>query len=333
MAVIAADGLSKCFPVRAGLVARLFGRARDGAISAVDDVGFSVEAGETLGIVGESGCGKSTTCLMVARLLAPSAGTIRLLGVDAARIPLRDYRRQVQIIFQDPYESLNPRMRIFDIVAEGPRALRIWPEAEIKLRTAAMIDRVGLDPSRYGESYPHELSGGERQRVGIASALILEPKLVIADEPVSMLDVSIRADILDLLRGLQRASGFACIYVSHDLSIVANFADRLLVMYLGKTMETGRAIDVLGQPQNPYTRALVAAIPVPIPGHRRPKSVVHGDVAQPIDPPPGCRFAPRCPKAIAVCRQSAPALLPYAAGHLTACHLVVSDHASRGPSR
>ena len=322
MAIIAVDGLSKHFPVRAGLAARLFRGAKDGVLSAVDDVGFSVEAGETLGIVGESGCGKSTTCLMVARLLSPSAGTIRLLGADAPSIPLRDYRRNVQIIFQDPYESLNPRMRVLDIVAEGPRALRLWPAADIAARARAMLDRVGLDPARHGDSYPHELSGGERQRVGIASALILEPKLVIADEPVSMLDVSIRADILDLLRGLQRESGFACIYVSHDLSIVANFADRLLVMYLGKTMETGQAAELLSQPLNPYTRALVAAIPVPIPGHKRPPSAVHGDVAQPVNPPPGCRFAPRCPEAIAACRETTPALAVKAPGHFAACHRV-----------
>jgi oligopeptide/dipeptide ABC transporter ATP-binding protein len=324
MAIIAVDGLSKHFPVRAGLTDRLLRRAHDGVLSAVDNVGFSVAGGETLGIVGESGCGKSTTCLMVARLLTPSAGSVRLLGRDAQAITVREYRRKVQIIFQDPYESLNPRMRVGDIVAEGPRALRLWREPETIARANAMLDRVGLDPARHADAYPHELSGGERQRVGIASALILEPKLVIADEPVSMLDVSIRAEILDLLRSLQREHGFACIYVSHDLSIVANFADRLLVMYLGKTMEMGQTSEVLSRPLNPYTRALVAAIPVPSPGRVRPASLVQGDVAQPINPPPGCRFAARCPQSAPICHQISPDLVPYEPGHLAACHALAA---------
>ena len=298
MVLLELKNVSRHFEVRAGFLNKTLRGKKDSLIKAVESVSFTLAENEVLGIAGESGCGKSTICMMIAGLLKPTAGEILY---DSQRIhemsveDLRKYRSRVQMIFQDPYESLNPRFRVFETVAEGPRALKLWPESEIADRVEDMLRSVGLPPDKYMERYPHELSGGERQRVGIASALVMEPRMVVADEPLSMLDVSIRAGILDLLRELAVKRNFSCIYVSHDLSILGHIADRLMIMYLGQAMEIGPAKEVIGNPMHPYTRALINAVPVPDPRVRRPIPEIRGDISRPIDPPPGCRFASRCP--------------------------------------
>jgi len=324
MALLELDHLTRHFEIRPGLIERTIHKRQSRFIKAVESLNISVADNEILGIAGESGCGKSTTCMMVAGLLEPSSGEIRYRDKPVSRLSgavRRAHRRQVQMIFQDPYESLNPRFRINDIIAEGPRALDLWPDGEILDRVSGMLARVGLNPAKYGERFPHELSGGERQRVGIASALVMEPEMVIADEPLSMLDVSIRAGILDLLKSLQQQRRFSCIYVSHDLSILGNVADRLLVMYLGQAMEIGPAEQVIHHPRHPYTRALIGAVPVPEPRSRRAVPKISGDISRPIDPPPGCRFAPRCPYADASCRDTFITLdSTDPAAHQAACH-------------
>ena len=324
MAVLEIRGLTKHFEVRPSLLSRMLGDGGTRVIKAVEDVSFSIGEGEILGLAGESGCGKSTTCLLITRLLEPSSGEILFKGRPISALAgddLNAFRRQVQIIFQDPYESLNPRFTVFDQIAEGPRALGLWDPKETEERVLAMLASVGLKPEEYRARYPHEMSGGERQRVGIAAALVLEPELVVADEPLSMLDVSIRAGILDLLRGLSERLGFSCLYVSHDLSILSNIADRLMIMYLGMVAEIGAIEDVIARPRHPYANALVEAVPAPDPRYQRPIPKIHGDIARPVDPPPGCRFASRCPHAAEVCRvDPLPALSNVGAGHLAACH-------------
>ena len=323
MALLTVEGLTKHYPLRRSLIGRLLGRAEGRLIKAVDNVSFDVEKGEIFGIVGESGCGKSTTCAMLAKLVAPTAGRILFDGANIGaldRAGLRRFRARVQMIFQDPFDSLNPRFRVFDQVAEAPRALGLWPEAEVAERVRRMLALVGLPARDHEDRFPHQMSGGERQRVGIAAALVVEPALVIADEPLSMLDVSIRAGLLDLIRDLSRRLAFTCVYVSHDLSILTSICDRVMVMYLGQVAEIGTARDIVERPQHPYARALVAAVPVPDPGYRRPPIGIKGDVARPIDPPPGCRLAPRCPHVVARCREEEPALRPFGPQHLAACH-------------
>ncbi len=324
MALLELKDVSRHFDVKAGLVGRLLQGQPDRKIKAVEAVNFTLAEDEVLGIAGESGCGKSTTCMMIAGLLSPSSGEILYDGRPLSGFGPADrqwYRSQVQMIFQDPYESLNPRFRVLDTVAEGPRALKLWPEPEIVRRSEEMLQSVGLPPGKYAERYPHELSGGERQRVGIASALVMEPRMVVADEPLSMLDVSIRAGILDLLKDLARQRHFSCIYVSHDLSILGHIADRLMIMYLGQAMEIGPSHEVIRNPQHPYTRALINAVPVPDPRTRRPVPNISGDLSRPIDPPPGCRFAPRCPYADASCRETfLPLAREAALPHQAACH-------------
>ncbi|MBF0277925.1 MAG: ATP-binding cassette domain-containing protein [SAR324 cluster bacterium] len=324
MAILQLKKVSRHFEIKSGFVAKRFQGQPDRKIKAVEGVNFSLEQNEVVGIAGESGCGKSTTCMMIAGLLPPSSGEIiyddkRIdqMGVE----DLRWYRSQVQMIFQDPYESLNPRFRVFDTVAEGPRALKLYPETEIADRTEDMLKSVGLSLEKYADRYPHELSGGERQRVGIASALVMEPRMVIADEPLSMLDVSIRAGILDLLKDLAKQRHFSCIYVSHDLSILGHIADRLMIMYLGQAMEIGPTWDVIQNPQHPYTKALINAVPVPDPRVRRPVPEIKGDISRPIDPPPGCRFQSRCPHADQTCGENFITLQSTAdAHHHAACH-------------
>ena len=304
MAILELDHLTRHFEIMPGLIERTLHRTPSRYIKAVEALNISVGENEILGIAGESGCGKSTTCTMIAGLLEPTSGDIRYHGksiVGMGGEEKREHHRRVQMIFQDPYESLNPRFRIADIIAEGPRALEMWSDAEIIDRVDAMLEGVGLNPGKYAERFPHELSGGERQRVGIGSALVMDPEMVVADEPLSMLDVSIRAGILDLMKGLQQQRHFSSVYVSHDLSILGNVADRLLVMYLGQAMEIGPVEDVVCNPRHPYTRALIGAVPVPDPRVRRPIPKISGDISRPIDPPPGCRFAPRCPYADASC--------------------------------
>jgi len=307
MAILSLNKVSKHFEVKPGMVDKYLKKQPVRFIKAVESVNFSLEENEVLGIAGESGCGKSTTCMMIAGLLPPSSGEIVYDQKKITQLTAEEsrwYRSQVQMIFQDPYESLNPRFSVFDTVAEGPRALKLFPETEIADRTEEMLKSVGLSLDKYADRYPHEMSGGERQRVGIASALVMEPRMVLADEPLSMLDVSIRAGILDLLKKLAIQRNFSCVYVSHDLSILGHIADRLMVMYLGQAMEIGPTWDVIQNPKHPYTKALINAVPVPDPRVRRPIPNIKGDISRPIDPPPGCRFQSRCPHADQSCQEN-----------------------------
>jgi len=309
MAILEIDQLSKYFTLNPGILSRILSAKRMKIIKAVDGVSFNVNAGEILGIAGESGCGKSTTCMLIARLYGPTRGAVRYKGRDISHLignDLREFRRQAQIIFQDPYESLNPRFTTFDLVAEPLRALTHCTKDELSRRVLRTLELVGLKPDEYKDRYPHQMSGGERQRVGIAQALVLEPELVIADEPLSMLDVSIRAGILDLIRDLSRRMNFTCIYVSHDLSILSNISERLMIMYLGKVMELGWTTDLIQNPLHPYAKALISAVPVPDPSNRREIPNIKGEVSEPIDLPPGCRFEKRCPNSTKICRTDAP---------------------------
>ena len=298
-------------------------------VHAVDDVSFALQHGELLGLVGESGSGKSTVANCVMRLTEPTAGEIRLRGVDIthlSRREMRPLRRELHMVFQDPYSSLNPRMTCGDIVGEPLRIHRIAKGRELRARVDRIFDTVGLRTElRY--RYPHELSGGQRQRVGLARALILEPSVLIADEPVSALDVSVQASILNLLRDLQRNMGFSCLFITHDLGTVEFLCDRVAVMYLGKLVELAPRADLFRRPQHPYTQALLSAAVVPDPDaqRRRHRTVLEGDIPSPLDPPSGCRFRTRCPLEPRSAPQSTdeePPLIEFARDHLVACHLV-----------
>ncbi|MET0677107.1 MAG: dipeptide ABC transporter ATP-binding protein [Bradyrhizobium sp.] len=291
-------------------------------VKAVDGVSFTVEAGQTLALVGESGCGKSTVSRLVLRLIEPDAGTVRFEGRDLGALgdkELRAFRRDAQIIFQDPYASLNPRMTVSQILTE-PLALHdLVPAARRRERVEELLRLVGLEP-RFARRYPHEFSGGQRQRIAIARALAVEPKLVICDEPVSALDVSIRSQILNLLRDLQDRLGLAYIFVSHDLAVVKHIADRVAVMNLGVIVETAEAEMLFAAPRHPYSRALLSAIPVPKPRAQRSRIVLQGEMPSALNPPGGCRFHTRCPYVIDRCRIEEPQLLADGAKHATACH-------------
>jgi peptide/nickel transport system ATP-binding protein len=319
-ALLRVEGLTKHFAVRGGVA---FGRTTS-VLRAVDDVSFAVAEGETLGLVGESGCGKSTVGRMLLRLVEPTAGRVEFLGEDMTTLSpaaLRARRRDIQIIFQDPYGALNPRMNVADIIMEPLLIHGARPDAASRARVAELLDRVGL-AAQHGGRYPHEFSGGQRQRIGIARALALNPKFVVCDEPVSALDVSIQAQIVNLLQDLQDELGLAYLFIAHDLGVVKHIADRVAVMYLGKLVEIADKVSLYANPRHPYTQALIAAVPVARPHLRRRKSALRGEIPSALDPPKGCRFHTRCPHVMAICREVEPPLVELTPGQRVACHLV-----------
>ena len=317
-ALLEVGHITKHYPMRGGV----FGRAR-GSVHAVDDVSFAIAEGETLGLVGESGCGKSTIGKTVLRLIEPTAGTIEWRGqrIDALQgRAMRPYRRELQAVFQDPYASLNPRMRAADIVAEPIRNFEDVSASEIHDRVVSLFERVGLRPDQMPR-YPYEFSGGQRQRLGIARALAPQPKLIVCDEPVSALDVSVQAQVINLLGDLQREFGLSYLFVAHDLAVVEHISHRVAVMYLGRIVELASTRALFQSPQHPYTEALLSAVPVPDPMVERKRIILAGDVPSPIELPTGCRFHTRCPYAFDRCRVEEPRLQEVMPGHFAACHL------------
>ena len=321
MTVLEVEGLRKEFPIRSGLLQRETGRVR-----AVQDVSFSIERGETLALVGESGCGKTTVSRCILRALPPTKGAIRFSpepgkSIDLAplsRRAMRPLRRHIQMIFQDPYASLNPRMMIGDIIAE-PLLVNGVPSAQRQLRVRELLDLVGL-PAATRTRFPHAFSGGQRQRIGIARALALDPTLVVADEPVSALDVSVQAQIINLLLDLQDRLHLSMLFVAHDLGVVRHVSDRVAVMYVGRIVETATTVALYATPRHPYTEALLAAVPKADPALRDQTTAPKGEIADPANPPPGCAFHPRCPYAVERCRTELPALREIAPAHWSACH-------------
>jgi oligopeptide/dipeptide ABC transporter ATP-binding protein len=312
------DSLVKHFTVRRGVLGR-----EEAKVRAVDGVSFALRAGETLGLVGESGCGKSTLGRTILRLIEPTAGRILWRGQDLVPLapgPMRALRREMQIIFQDPYASLNPRLTVGEIVGEAFALHGLARGADRRSRVLELLARVGLRADQI-DRYPHEFSGGQRQRVGIARALAVNPRLIVADEPISALDVSIQAQIVNLLRDLQQELGLTYLFISHDLRVVEHLSDRVAVMYLGRIVELATAADLYRSPQHPYSRALLSAVPVPDPARRAQRIVLEGDVPNPLHPPAGCTFHPRCPLAVDRCRTEAPSLAPAGGGpgHFAAC--------------
>jgi oligopeptide/dipeptide ABC transporter ATP-binding protein len=339
--LVEVEHLVKRFPIHAGLLQRTVGH-----VHAVEDVSFTIRRGETLGLVGESGCGKSTTARLITKLIEPTAGTIRFDGADISRFSwrqMRPLRREMQIVFQDPYSSLNPRQTIGQIIG-APFAIH-KTEGSTKSKVQDLMARVGLNPEHYNR-YPHEFSGGQRQRIGVARALALSPKLIICDEPVSALDVSIQAQILNLLQSLQRDFALTYLFISHDLGVVRHISDRIAVMYLGRIVELGPADQIYNDPRHPYTAALLSAVPKPEGDGavRRHRIVLTGDVPSPVDPPSGCPFHPRCPKARLVtgradlvpetCSGERPELAPVGQGQLAACWypLEAADRLGEAPT-
>ncbi len=312
------ESLVKHFPVKSGLLSRQVEHVR-----AVDGVSFHIDAGETLGLVGESGCGKSTTGRCILRLIEPTAGKVWFDGRDVTEMGPRDLRlarREMQIIFQDPYASLNPRMKVGTIVGEALTIHGLAKDARaFEERVVELLETVGL-AADHMHRYPHEFSGGQRQRIGIARALAVSPRLIICDEPVSALDVSVQAQVINLLEDLQEKFNLTYLFVAHDLSVVEHISNRVAVMYLGRVVEVAAARDLYTAPKHPYTEALLSAVPIPDPKAKRTRIVLQGDVPNPIHPPAGCHFHPRCPRAEARCRTEAPVLREIAPGHVAACH-------------
>jgi oligopeptide/dipeptide ABC transporter ATP-binding protein len=317
-ALLEVSNLTKHYPVRKSLFWR-----DGGKVHAVDDISFSIADGETLGLVGESGCGKSTASKTILRLIEPTAGTIRWRGTRIDRLSsrqVRPYRRELQAVFQDPYATLNPRMRAGDIVAEPIRNFESTTAGDVRERVAELFDKVGLRRDQMVK-YPYEFSGGQRQRLGIARALAPRPRLIVCDEPVSALDVSVQAQVINLLMDLQEELGLAYLFVAHDLAVVEHISHRVAVMYLGRIVELSDKHSLFARPQHPYTEALLSAVPVADPAVQRDRMILHGDVPSPINPPSGCRFHTRCPYAFDRCSVEVPALREVIPGHFAACHL------------
>lgn len=324
--IVEVENLKKWFPVRQSFLKSLISKENI-FVKAVDGISFNVKKGEIFGLVGESGSGKTTTGRVLARLIEPTGGKVLFKGKDIWNLSnkeLKEFRRKVQIIFQDPYESLNPRMTVYDIIAEPLKLLKITEsEEETKERVNEILESVELTPpEEFVYRYPHELSGGQRQRVATARAFVSNPEFIIADEPVSMLDVSIRAEILNLMIRLVEKFGTSYLYITHDLALARHMCDRIAVMYLGKIFEIGTTEQVIYEPLNPYTKALIDAVPVPDPTRRRREIVIKGEIPSPINPPSGCRFHTRCPSYIGdICRTKEPPLIDVGKGHYVACHL------------
>src|SRR5919202_983882 len=319
--LLVVDGLKKHFPVTRGIIFQ----KEVASVKAVDGVSFIVREGETLGVVGESGCGKSTMARCIMRLLDPTGGRVVFRGHDItnlSRAEMRPFRREMMMIFQDPYASLNPRKRVGFIVAEALQVHKLGTDAEVKRRVQELLEVVGLNPEHYNR-FPHEFSGGQRQRIGVARALAVNPKLIVCDEPVSALDVSVQAQILNLLKDLQDDFGLTYISIAHDLNVVRHISDRVLVMYLGKVAEIASRDLLYSQPKHPYTGALLSAVPIANPelGRRREPIVLEGDVPSPVNPPSACHFHPRCPRFLqGHCDVEEPPLYPFGDGHVAACH-------------